>query len=253
MISERHLAQGFSAFWQELLPLLTPRFVRLFNEGYVKQVHDHHTFEIEPLPVGIENDHPAIVAEMAFFLAQISHQRSISISDACMSHEICTSAANRAIRLVEEYEGKKPESKVELSEREMTEAIEVAVRYDFLYLEFQKDDQIEFSPRVPGTGFIPSCCGDISIGQTLLEVKTVNRNLSGKDIRQLIIYLALQASTGQRRWPSAGFFNPRRGIMAEFTVDPILFRLSGGKTASQVFDELVAFASTRDVHFESAF
>jgi hypothetical protein len=253
MISERQLAKSFPGFWQELLPLLTPRFIRLFNESYVHPLKGADGFSLKPLAVGVTNDNPALVAEMGFYLAKFARQESISIADATASEDLLASAKKLATALLDHYEGETKGEAFELSNAEINEAIELASVYEDLYLRFNGECKIEFSPSIPGAGFIPLCSGDLLIGDTLFEIKTVSRNLSGKDFRQLIVYLALQASTGQRRWTSAGFFNPRMGVIAEFEVDPVLFRLSGGKTPSEVFGELVAFASSREALFDTAF
>jgi len=253
MISERQLARGFSRFWQELLPLLTPRFIRLFNEGYVRPLKDLEGVDLKALPVGVENENPALVAEMAFHLAKLARKELKSINEAAKSEDLVAAAKKSATELMDRYEGESKSDTFELSDAEAGEALKLASYYDRLYPVFGADSPVEFSPQIPGAGFIASCYGDLSIADTLFEIKTVNRNLSGKDFRQLIIYLALQASTGKRRWTSAGFFNPRRGVIAEFEIDPVLFRLSGGKTPSDVFGELVAFASSRQAIFDSRF
>jgi len=81
----------------------------------------------------------------------------------------------------------------------------------------------------------------------------VKRNLAGKDIRQLLVYLALQAAAGNRRWPRAGFFNPRKAEYHEFDVDTFIAQISGGRSASEVYSDLVDFVSSRGVEIDAAF
>jgi hypothetical protein len=94
---------------------------------------------------------------------------------------------------------------------------------------------------------------DLSIGKTLFEVKTVERNIASKDLRQLLVYLALQSATGEKRWSQGGFFNPRRGLVYEFSIDKIIPLISGGRLASEVFQDMVQFFGTRDIQIDSAF
>lgn len=47
----------------------------------------------------------------------------------------------------------------------------------------------EFTPKIYGAGLLSECEADISIGPLLFEVKTAERKIAGKDIRQLIVYL----------------------------------------------------------------
>lgn len=253
MISERQLARGFSAFWQELLPLLTPQFIRLFNEGYTSVLNDSEKSPLKPVPVGTCNEHPALVAEMAFHLARAACERGIPISDASEDPDLVATSADRAVQLVEQYEGVNESEAVRLTEPERQEALQIANNYTALYLHCGTELPRKFSPAIPGAGFLATCEADLVIGDTLFEIKTVNRNLSGKDLRQLIVYLALQAATEDRRWVNAGFFNPRRGIIAIFSVDNLLFKLSGGNSPSQVFNDLIGFVSSRDIHFDSVF
>src|SRR5690606_31672613 len=136
MISERQLASGFSGFWQDLLPLLTPRFVSLFNEGYIHALEDAKGIELNSLPVSVENEHPAIVAEMAFFLAKLALDNSISATDAADSAELREKAAKSAVALIDEYEGETPNVEFELNAAEINEAASLAKRYDCLYSKF---------------------------------------------------------------------------------------------------------------------
>src|SRR5881275_1020467 len=59
---------------------------------------------------------------------------------------------------------------------------------------------IEFCPVFAGAGFLDSSAGDLAIANCLIEVKTTVRKPAGKDIRQLIVYAALDANTEERRW-----------------------------------------------------
>jgi len=93
----------------------------------------------------------------------------------------------------------------------------------------------------------------MSIGESLFEVKTVDRNLAGKDIRQLLVYLALQAATGDRKWRSGGLFNPRRARYYQFYVDELVPKMSGGNSAAEVLREIVEFLSTRDIQVDATF
>ncbi|HEX7722761.1 MAG TPA: hypothetical protein VF397_11430 [Pyrinomonadaceae bacterium] len=94
---------------------------------------------------------------------------------------------------------------------------------------------------------------DISIGRALFEVKTVDRNLASKDIRQLIVYLALQAATGERIWSVGGFFNPRKAEYHEFVVDELIAQVSGGRSSSEVYHALVDFVCSWDLQLDTAF
>jgi len=253
MISERRLAADFQGFWSEHLPLLTPSFVRLFNEAYSEKLTDKNGIIIDPIPIGPDIEHHDLVAELAFHLARISHEESKDIISITTDQTLRESVLNATLKLVEEYEGSRPVKEIVLNDAEWNEAMRLASNYrGFLSLP-KHEGNIEFSPKISGAGFLGLCNADLSIGQTLYEIKTVNRNIAGKDIRQLILYLALQASTGDRKWINAGLFNPRRAIYYHFSVDHLMYRTSGGRSATEVFQDVVDFLSMRDFEMDTAF
>ena len=159
-------------------------------------------------------------------------------------------AYNRAIEFLRRYDTGTGE--VVLNSYEIDESIELAEQYNF-FLGNLKSTEIEFSPKIVGAGFLGVCTADLSVGTTLYEIKTVSRNISGKDIKQLLIYLALQYSTGQKRWDFAGFFNPRKALHYRFSVDHLIYRTSGGRATTEVFRDIIDFLSSRGVEIDTAF
>ena len=92
---------------------------------------------------------------------------------------------------------------------------------------------------VRGNGLLSSCFADLSVGSTLFEVKTVARPFHSRDLRQLLVYLALQSATGERRWDNGGLFNPRLSVFCTFSIDWLVTRLSGGRPPKMVFTDFV--------------
>jgi len=253
MISERSFAGSFDSFWRELLPLLTPRFVSLFNEGYETTLHDGSGQELSVLPVVAGMKHPDIVAEFAFRLARTAHVQGMTMGKLRGEKALVEAAQLEAFELIQRYEGGQPTEIVPLSESEKSEGLRLAERYEALYAAFPADSVVQYCPTFPGAGFLNSSEGDIAIGTCLVEVKTTTRRLAGKDIRQLIVYLALDATAGSSRWSDIAIFNPRRGTLHRAKVDSLVLRLSGGKPRSDVFAELVAFAESNEPAFERKF
>lgn len=253
MISERSFARSFHSFWNELLPLLTPRFVSLFNEAYQKALLDNSgkNLVLLTLPIGINR--PDIVAEFAFRLALLARKENLSLHHLRQRESLIAIAQRRAFELIQKYEGMKPETNVPLSQVELCEAFRLCERYETLYAAFPENIPVEFCPKFDGSGFINSSEGDIGIGDTLIEVKTTSRRCSGKDLRQLIIYLALDANAGLKRWSHIGLFNPRRGTLHCAEINAIILRLSGGKPRSDVLAELIAFAESNETAIDRRF
>jgi len=253
MISERTFARSFSGFWAELLPLLTPSFVHIINEVFKEHLTDEFGIKLEPLAKNTKVRDFSIVAEFAFFLAEQAI-KSGDLVDEVFSDERSRKIAERsALDIVKKYEGGKIHIPNSLELEELNEGLALAKNYERFINEIGINQSIEFSPTIPGAGFLAQCKADISIGETLFEVKTVDRNLSGKDIRQLFIYLSLQFASGQRRWKSGGFFNPRRSVYHKFEVDDLIERLTGGRSSVDVFQDLIDFVSKRDIQLDNAF
>lgn len=253
MISERQVAEGFHAVWSEILPLLTPTFVRLFNGTYASQIHRRRKNPIRPLPLRKGVRHNDIVSEVAFSIVCLAASHSLSIQEGLGSADLRSKAQERTrSELSSIY--KNNQKPFELSASEWREVGEICRRYELFFgSRLIQLSSIDFEPRIHGVGFIHDCRADFSVGSTLFEVKTIDRGIQSRDIRQLILYLALQAATGDRRWSSAVFFNPRRGLVYQFQVERFMQEISGGRSSAEVFADLTDFLTTRDVQIEKLF
>ena len=139
-----------------------------------------------------------------------------------------------------------------LNDDEIEESFSIAQQYKHFF-DYIGQDEITFRPQVKGAGFLGVCTADLSAADTLYEVKTVSRNLAGKDIRQLLVYLALQSSSGDRKWNNAGFFNPRKALHYKFSVDHLIYRTSGGRSTTEVFQDIVDFLADRHIEIDTVF
>jgi len=253
MISERTLARYFSGFWTELLPLLTPSFISIINEEFKKHLTDELGMEIKPVTKNPQTHYTSVVTEFAFFLAEHAVKCGSRISETFDEKHLTTLAEQSALKVVKEYEGGRIYLPASLKQAELEEGFALARNYERFFDKRCSNEKIEFNPMIAGSGFVAQCKADISVGTTLFEVKTVDRNLAGKDIRQLIIYLAFQGATGRRRWKSAGFFNPRKAVYHEFEVEDLIGRMSGGRSSMEIFWGLIDFVSNRDIQLDTAF
>lgn len=253
MISERTFAGSFSGFWSELLPLLTPKLVHIINDASKIHLTDGDGEPLDPIPKSRKTRDPAVVSEFAFHISELSIQDGRNVSDIINSKKYVDEAQRYAYEVVKRYAGSTFRLDWPLNTEEIEEGSMIALNYERFFEMYSKDEDVTFGPVIPGAGFVSECKADIAIGNTLFEVKTVDRNMAGKDIRQLIVYLALQGITDKRKWLCAGFFNPRRAVYHRFRVDDVIGQMSGGKAAPEVFQELVDFVSNRDIQFDSDF
>jgi hypothetical protein len=78
-----------------------------------------------------------------------------------------------------------------------------------------------------GCGFVDASEGDVIFGETIYEIKTVDRRFRGSDIRQAITYAALNFSGGQFDIRHIGLFNPRWGQFCDIGLDYVCAEISG--------------------------
>ncbi len=260
MISERTFVSSFSGFWEELLPLLTPKFVHLFNDGFRRNLNDDGGREVHEVPRVAESDSdPAFIAEFAYYLARVAAEHGIDTDLAFGDEEKRAVAERDALAAVDSRQSlaqasPQPRVAVPLTSNELSEAQALARNYTYFFEHLKAPGkQVYFQYPVPGAGFISTCYADLIVASSIFEIKTVTRNLGRRDIRQLFVYLALQSQTEEQRWRTGGFFNPRRATFFEFEVDEFVPLISGGKSSVESFRELLEFVSSRDIQIDSIF
>jgi len=225
----------------------------LFNEAYETILRSESGQLLEVLPVPSDTDRPDIVAEFAFRLARLAKVHAVAFDQLQSNEPLLSKAEGEALELIRRYEGAAPEDMIPVSPAERAEGLRLCERYGRLYPVFSSGFDVEFCPAFPGAGFLNLSEGDIRIGDCLIEVKTTAKKPAGKDIRQLIVYAALDANARGRSLRELGIFNPRRGTLHKVEIDPLLLRLSGGKPSSDVFADLIAFAESNEPAVERKF
>ena len=106
---------------------------------------------------------------------------------------------------------------------------------------------LEQGVSIPGAGTLAHCEADLAVGHELVEIKTVSRSFRPHDLRQLLVYLALDGGRNEPRWTKGCLLNPRRAVWADFDVDWMVRRLSGRPAVDALRDLVDAFASTVEV------
>lgn len=252
MISEKTVASVFNGFWEETLPLLTPSFVRVFNEAHCEDLTQLPSSKFTRIPIASEVEAHDLVAEFAFCAAEASHASGLGISDLAQNRDRVKEVYDNAVNFLKRYETSG--DSILLSEVEIGEGFRLAEQYQHFFDYLRPcHPEIEFRPKIKGAGFLANCTADLSAGDTLYEVKTISRNLSGRDIRQLLVYLGLRYSSEEAQWEFAGFFNPRRALHYRFSTEHLIYRTSGGKSKADVFDKLLRFLDARGIELDTPF
>lgn len=253
MISERAFSEGFHGFWRELLPLLTPAFIRILNSGHQEELCGKDGRPLGPVPARNDSRNSSVVAEFAYNLAAAAIHEAASVEAASGNPGILLAAQTKAIARVNRLEGYDAFPDVRLNRAEIWEGVALAARYEAFFRETRAEGEIRFGVPIPGAGFLSACEADVTVGDCLVEVKTVSRALASKDVRQLVVYLALAASGSAGRWPNAGFLNPRRSTYYWFTVQELVEYMAGGRAATDVYADLIEFACSSDVQIDARF
>ena len=250
MITERTLAKIFPSLWRNLFPFLTPNFMRIFNEAYVVGMKTEQGNSEIAVPMQTDRNRSDLVAELAIHTTRLAMESGISVEKVYSDIKLLQAAWRSSQALIDRYEGRKPTIEYHLTDDERLEARSLAYNFEEFCICLKGD--IEFFPKIAGAGVIGECEADLAIGQTLFEIKTVNRNFRSTDLRQLLIYLALSSIAGEQRWSDAGLVNPRRAVWCSFSVEPFVRLISGGRSLKEVSEELLTEIS-RDVQIDAIF
>ena len=129
-----------------------------------------------------------------------------------------------------------------------TERQEIGILYHRLVTFFRRDQYrpLLFSPSFSGCGFIENSIGDVIAGITLFEIKAAGRFFRSVDLRQLLVYSALNKMCSKFEFRNIGVYNPRLGICFEISLAEICFEVSG-KGADELLTDIVEAASSSGV------
>lgn len=242
MISERIAVRGFESVWRTRLPMLTPAFMASFNRQFVKRIVRGGK-PLPAVPASPDSDSPDLVAELGIQIARSAVEARVGPEDVAGDQSSLRAAWLRSLELVNRYEGGKPDpASVPLGSGHARDALRLAQALSAFLNQF--DDPPDFAPHIPGAGALSRCEADLAVGPMLVEVKTVSRSFRSLDLRQLLVYLALDRNGGDPRWTRGCLVNPRRALWADFDTDWLARRLAG-RPAVEVFGDLIdAFAGS---------
>lgn len=231
---------------------MSPGFVTLFNEIYEEPLKDPHRFLLDELPIPTGLDRADLVAETAFRMAKISQEQSLSVLRDDLLVEMLPQAAEQALSMLSRYDDRGSYDRP-LAQDESDEVIRLCNRYDSLYRSLANQAPVLFCPQLRGAGILDACEADISFGTCLVEVKATVRRVSGNDLRQIFVYLALDAVQHSYCWTEFVIFNPRRGTLYRADVEPLVRQISGGRQPLDVFLEMHSFLESSDLLLEQRF
>ncbi len=225
MISEKDFATSFGGFWSECLAFLTPQLVGEMNLAH-EVIEDWSGKPVKPFSTGGDNTQNDFIAETAFelFIKAIETETGILVlsQDKTLLAQIATNAITRLIGLQTETRSMRHK----FPEIATTESIRLAKRMEDYFASRPSERPFVIQPRFKGCGILDSCYGDILAGSCLYESKMVDRNLRSSDLRQLLIYSALNSRSQQYNIDRVAVLNVRRGTVYEFNINNLALQVA---------------------------
>lgn len=227
MISERQLAKKYPSIWNELLPM-SDRFMRRLNLEARRYV--------EPFYSNVPPTYNALINEVSYRLYKHRNKEEGFGSD----------EYDQVFSDTKVYIEKLSNQSLKM-DRELRVAIDHDIhllcdRLSMFYEQNNNKNNLRFDPEFNGCGIIDACFGDIIVGKTLYEVKAGAREFRAVDLRQLIIYLALNAQSKSYNIKNIGLLNPRTGKYWMNDVNEVFLSVSGA-SAVEILSNFVAIVS----------
>jgi hypothetical protein len=228
-----------SSFWKGLTPTMDV-FVRRLNLGQYEREFPEMKASTSPLRRGLIN-------EIAFNIFSEEVRRRVGWPPPRLTKdgvskamdEVLSQTIHKEVRVQAGDPGA-------LTEEEFLDIEEQRNRLARMFCFDGRIDSLLVEPSFPGCGMIDSGRGDLISANALFEVKAGDRFFRSVDVRQLIIYSALNYVSQRYRIDQLGLFNPRVGISATISVDDLCIEISG-KHSSELFSEIVAAISSGDI------
>ena len=121
----------------------------------------------------------------------------------------------------------------------------VGTLQDFVH-GWEDGEKIVPRPAFSGCGFLAACRGDLLLGHTLYEMKRVERGFRQPDLRQLVIYCALNAAAAQHDIRRVGLINPQRGTFFRADLEWLVRNLAG-RGSAELFPDILDFVTAARV------
>jgi hypothetical protein len=207
------VVRGFTSFWNDTIP---------FCDAVVTEINKRLCASFaSPLQSTTSKNRHALVNEVGFELfraslgiaggVRVMVRRSVELD------HVMASVRERLAR----FTGAEPSP---CSSVEVQDAVELAVRLETFFAP-----RAGLKTRLPlaGCGWLPECEADVWADCTLYEIKAGDRPFRGIDIRQLLVYSALNSESRQYELERLCLVNPRHGKYYDVGLDDLCVRAAG--------------------------
>jgi hypothetical protein len=233
MISDREFASSFSSFWRTVAPT-TESFVRGLNLGGCQRF-------AKPFAGSSAPKRRALVNEIAYRYLFSAFRNRVAVARIAHSAEMTTLAIREAIGRIARFASQDSAPADPPSSSEIAEAVGLAQRLEAYFGNRQGATLLD--PSFLGCGILTECQGDAVSHGILFEIKAVDRPFRSIEIRQLVIYCALNSVVATQTISGVGLLNPRTGLALEMSVTDFSFEVSG-KQPAVLFGEVIEFLSS---------
>jgi hypothetical protein len=225
MIDAKTFASSYGTFWKIATPTID-LLTRKINLEYYERVEP-------PLDIEIDPKRSSFLSETAFSLFfSYSKLKDENADNFSLYIEGAIAETRKRLKKLSGVD-----LDAELDDNETSTIIDIYRRL-IRYFPKTSGRELVVRPVFPGCGFIDESEGDVVYGNTLYEIKTVDRNFRSVDLKQVISYAALNKMSEVYEVRSIGLYNPRRGTEIVMDIDSISFEISG-LSASELVEFII--------------
>ena len=236
MITEKRFVSSHHAFWRELLPM---------GEHYIRTVNQELPRFCEPLKSYSSPRFHGIVNELAFRLFVRSTREDSSPED--LGAQAIADELAGALAFIKSFRQHGRGPLPTPGEVELTEAIMLAQR-TAAFFEQSSCGPLLTQPRFPGCGWLSECEGDVLASTVLYEIKAGDRPFRMQDVKQVLVYCALNFAAKLYDIGDICLVNPREGRYFSESLSQ-LCELISGRSAMHVLSDVVEYASQSDTGY----
>jgi hypothetical protein len=230
MISERQLSMNYSSFWRGIAPLA---------DAYWRAQNLQVERFAEPLHTKRERQSRGFVNELAFesFVRVLADGNKI---DGGAFRKAAESAKESVANYISRFT--QIDNKILLRDfsSELPEVVAIAERLDKFFSPSLEMGSNAFRPKFSGCGLLMAAEGDVLVDETLFEVKAGDRNFRVSDLRQLLVYCALNHKKPIANITRIALVNPRIGISWSSDLESCSRAISG-RSSAELLDDIVDF------------
>lgn len=174
---------------------------------------------------------------MLFELAVVRAESILDGQDEPDWHECLQNAVKRQSR---HYDSKVPDQIGDCDQQVAEHAASNLVAMLHRIQAQHPSAELEFSPIIPGMGWIASGRADFAVGKVLIEVKHTDRNFVSADFKQVLIYWILKYASSLKgdadTWSDCLLLNPRRNSALFFNFSKLLFSASASLSRVEIYE-----------------